>query len=913
MRKSIFFTIVCSLCVLNFGAMAATTRDSANQATRGTTTVRSVAKTNTTTANNTPSVVSRAAVRQQKALNPGTKVAAATENTTIPSECQDAFYGCMDAFCMLDNASGGRCQCSDRITELDQVLEDILKLDDQTYLMATEGVERIQMGEAEEQIIARAKAAGDKVVVEDTAKTKRQSRTLDLSMWNNNIFNMADDDTFDVFDSGDVINTFADKRGDSLYTASAKMCTSQITEACKAYSSMLQLVYAQRIKSDCVGYENSLKAQKIQSQQKLQTAQKALRDAALTEYQNQNKYTTVGDCAIAFTECMQTKAECGTDYTGCVVLAAQENVRNNTAGSRAKQAKIKGAISGADVTLAVSTMNQLVEKKKICESVTKQCVNANKNDAVWELFLRNAAPALKSAELIAEQNLRSSCLPTLAECFKTACKSELGSNDEYDICLSNPEVYKSFCKPQLEPCLEATGGTYDNPTASSLWNGLVALLKSVQVDACTAQVKSCITDVCGKDYSECIGLSVESVGDLCPIDKLTACAQDGKYAYADGTGVNTEAIQEYVAQVAQGLALQIDNALASACQNAANDAMIRVCGDTETCETAQIDLSSLAAMVRPMACRYNNADGTSRTCYPNVAQFGNSDNGCGIYATLVDKPAVSSITYNEEGNFEQDGSSYSQDEFSVASTRQVQNILNGALNRIMNSIESDTKVEYCMKGRNTTNSGFRGFTGVDNSEERTFSNLTSSMRAVVADRLLTSLYTANNELEDRFVDAIDDLNDKIAIRLADPNYGSSCMSSGTGGDGIPVSTVLNVNYEQLCTCDKTPHNAQEEEKNSERANCLTETSKYRWGYNHAGDASDYKYFTNPWLGSRREIVSKEGIYNGVSHICTVRTIKYKCNKSVYWGNSYRCKEYDDGEVMSSYTVDMTKYEPANAQ
>ena len=362
MRKSIFFTMICSLCVLDFVAMAATTREGANVTTRNTTTARSTTQASAST---TPSVVSRAATKQQKALNPGTKVASATENTAIPSECQDAFYGCMDAFCMLDNASGGRCQCSDRITELDQVLEDILKLDDQTYLMATEGVERIQMGEAADSVIARAKAAGDKVVVEEEAKTKRQSRTLDLSLWNSNIFT-TDDNLFDDYDTDNLVSTFADKRGDSLYTASAKMCSAQVPEECRAYGSMLQLVYAQKIKSDCVAYENSLRAQKIQSQQKLQTAQKALRDAALEEYQNQNKYATLGECTIAFTECMQTSAGCGADYTGCVTLAAQENVRNNTAGSRAKQKKIKGAISGADITLAVSTMNQLLGKKPMC-------------------------------------------------------------------------------------------------------------------------------------------------------------------------------------------------------------------------------------------------------------------------------------------------------------------------------------------------------------------------------------------------------------------------------------------------------------------------------------------------------------------------------------------------------------------
>ena len=916
MRKWMFSAIVLSLCVAEFGAFAATSRTAAKGA--GSVVTRSASGTNTTT---TPSVVSRAAT--QKALNTGTKVAAATTNTSVPQECQDAFYGCMDAFCMLDNASGGRCQCSDRIIELDQVLEDILKLDDQTYLMATEGVERIQMGEAADQVISRAKAAGDSVVVKDTAAAKRQKRTLDLSMWNNNIFTVDDDNIFDDADGTDLVSTFADKKGDSLYTASAKMCASQITDSCKSYSSMLQLVYAQKIKSDCTAYENSLRAQKIQSQQKLLTAEKALRDAALEEYQAQNKYATLGECTIAFTECMQTTAGCKTDYTGCVTLAAQENVRNNTAGSIAKQTKIKGAVKGADITLAASTMNQLLDKKVMCESVTKQCINANKNDAVWDAFLRNAAPALKSAELIAEQELRSNCLPNLAECFKNGCRERFSSDEgSYDACLSNPEIYKSLCKVQLEPCLEATGGTYDRPTDSSLWNSLMALLNAMKVDACTAEIKSCLVERCGDDYSECIGLSVEAVGNLCPYQKLTACMTSETYTTA-------ASVREYVAEIAQGLALQVDNALASACQNAVNEAMINVCGDTESCESAVVDLSSLTSVIRPRACTINN-NGEIGTCYANVSAIPSDEANNGFVAALTNRPAISAITYNTNGRFDvASGYTYSA-EFSADSTNRVLSILNGTLNRIMNSIESDVKVKYCLNGRSVP--GFSGFDSISStslnttrsarlpattsSSRRGFPNLTNSIRATVAEYLLSSLYEQNEELEDRFTDNLDTINEQIANR-----FGAAAVASGAGGgyegsgsnDEIPVDSALNAVYEHYCLCDKTPHTA-EEKNNGTDSNCLTQTDPYRWGH---GSGNDYKFFTSNWGGSKYTVTDKRGEYNGTTHRCTVRTVQYTCKKTnglLRSDKNWRCRVggYEQTSVTSSYIVDMTTYAPANA-
>ena len=480
------------------------------------------------------------------------------------------------------------------------------------------------------------------------------------------------------------IDSFANKKGNELYVASAKMCAPQMPAECKNSVSMLQMVYAQRIKSDCMAYENSLKAQKNQSQQKLQTAQKALREAALDEYKNQNKYATTGECAIAFAQCMQTTAECKSDYTGCVTLAAAENVKNNKAGSKAKQTTIKGAVAGADITLAASTLNQLLAKKEMCEHIVKQCVNSNKNDAVWNVFLRNAAPALKSAELIAEQNLRSNCIPTAVDCFKKACKSQFGDGESFDMCLSEPETYKSLCKVELEPCLEATGGSFAKPTQSTLWNGLVAALKALKVDACTNEVKTCLTDRCGEDFSGCIGLDTNSIGNLCPNDKLTACMD--KY--------NPETVKDYVAEIAQGLALQIDNALATACQNAAQEAMIKACGAEDSCDNVNFDLGTVSSLVSVQACQLDNGD-ERKQCYPDVSVFKEDEiylfnytlagtkvksakvgKGGGVYARLMDMPDVSGITLGDDMKFT--GTDLNKKGYKPESTTTLVDILNKA-------------------------------------------------------------------------------------------------------------------------------------------------------------------------------------------------------------------------------------------
>lgn len=960
MRKSLFFTLVLSLCALDFGANAAVTqRSNARGGNNASAQQTATANTNAQPAavsaragnrqkvvNNTApvsgNVSARAGKKQavvnsgaktvssattgkpmtaragstQKVINTGTKVATATENTMVPQECQDAFYGCMDAFCMLDNVSGGRCQCNDKITELDAVLEDILKLDEQTYVMATEGVERIQMGEAEAEIMARAKAAGEKAASGNSAEENRKkSRTLDLSVFDNNIFSEQDDD---VFESQSTQNALLNKKGTALFNETSKLCAAQIPAQCKTYGSMLQLVYAQKIKSDCIAYENSLKAQKNQSQQKLQTAQKALRDAALDEYKNQNRYATVGECVIAFTDCIKTTGECGDDYTGCVTFAAQENLKNDKKGSKAKQTKIKGSKDGADITLAALTMEQLMAKKLICERVTKQCVNANKNDAVWNAFLRNAAPALKSAELIAEQNLRSNCIPTVAKCFTDACKSKFGDNDEsYDMCLSNPETYKSLCKVQLEPCLEATGGDYTNPTKSTLWNGLLAMLNAMKVDACTKEVKDCLLseDRCGADYAGCIGLDTDSIGNLCPDEKLTACMTK----YDKGT------VKDYVAQVAQGLALQIDNSLATVCQNAANEAMIKACGDAESCPNATLDLGTLASLETVQACKWKGDD---TMCLPDISQFTDEEiyvmeytynetdkkitlqrvdgaDGYGIYATLMDKADVSGITFEQMASDVQQSLAQKPETmtmfvsktvanknkgFSQDTTDEVVNVMNGALNRMMEQINNDPKVVYCREGREV-----KGFNGQDlnkSGKQARFSNLTDNIRNIVANELLMQLYTKNIELENKHAKELEEMNSKITEKIAEIAQRR----------GVEVEALIDVQNESDCNAyiyeDHHRTKYREWDKTNKK---FTETDNSKCGTDT---------FKKRHLSCRKikQLTDRIPSYDASTNVCTITTTKYDCTNFRHRIGGGYCDQYDNGTELGTETIQMFKFQ-----
>ena len=744
------------------------TTTTARAATTGRTTVARSATTST--ASSTPVVAARAGATQ-KVINTGTKIAAATENTVVSDACRQKYYGCMDSFCMLDNDSGGRCICSDRNAELDSVLAEIEKLDQQSYQMATTGVERIEMGDAADAAIANATAVADSILNADEEKNER---TLDLSLWN-----VSFDDEEDIFGSTDTMQSAIEgKEGDALYRAVNEVCIAQIPE-CASELSMLQLMYSQQIKSDCSAYENSLKQQKTASAQKLAAAEKALRDAALEQYRSSNKYD-LGQCTVEFKSCMMTTGGCGEDFSQCASVVASDNT--NTSKSTSRQVKnysIKGATT--TIEISASTYDTLVAKKPLCESVTKNCVSVA--DQVWDTFLKEVAPQLKSAELIAEDNARQNCIGSISDCFQKACKDNIDPNDpdgSYDMCLTRPETMLNLCKVPLNACgIDATSA--ETAGQSSIWDYVVARLASMRVDSCTTAVKECLQseDRCGPDYTQCIGLDTDSIMRICPAEKLTGC----QYVYGSEEEITSnDQVYDELYNMVQGIMLNIDNNFMTQCQKALDESMIKVCGDTENCDGLVVDNGAGTRSFKYQVCQYSSIDTKeikwTGKCYDSLDAIPQQElqlpDGQGWAGKLSGTVYWGDISYNPEGegsftpmseyitSLKQAGYTIDEDTRSViedlvygVEIRTLQNAVNSAIS----TIEADPTVQYCMTGREVqgmrtsqseTRQVIRRKTegeGENATNLGRFPNLTKQVRQIIAN---SALKTARENYNKRY-------------------------------------------------------------------------------------------------------------------------------------------------------------------
>ena len=716
--------------------------------------------------------VSNARAAKQSVISTGTKVATATQNTAVDQVCWEKFSGCMDSFCMLDNANGGRCICSDQNAQYDAILEEIQKLDEQSYQMATAGVERIEMGDAADAVISKTNAV-TKNIEKETTKAQSKRPSLDLSAWDVNSIDF-DSEVEDMFSISSDGLSIEGKEGDALYRVSAKLCNAQLPE-CGTQSKMMELMYKQRIRSDCTAYENSLRQQRTQSAQKLAAAQSAMREAALEQYRNANKYD-LGQCTVQFKQCMQTTGGCGDDFSGCVEWSVREGL---VKGTKLGTKTIKGTAS--QIELSAATYDVLLGKKELCMNVTDQCVNVR--DQVWDTFLREVAPQVKSAELMVESDMRTSCISNIAACFQKACRDNIDPNDpdgSYDMCLTRPETLQNACRVEIEPC---EGGI------PNIMDYVRARLASMRVDSCTREFKECLTseDRCGKDYTQCVGLDYDTILKMCPEDKLVGCYNSNK---------PDQDVYDELKTIAQGIFLNIDNNMLKTCQKAVQNKVLEVCGSLSECDAFEDDdIIGTDSLVS-----YKNSNGD--TVIEGLMNYGllkinDSEDNNGINTYDIDHTGFSFLYDTGRDGSVAEKTTLGRIEQRIKSSV---NTVSNKIKQKINVIAADTTIDMCVNGRS---GAWRG--NDSNQSTSRFPHLLDSYELMIFNSGLDKAYENYKAKYDKLVaDALKSQSDdeKAAICTMLANNGETvtcntdedgetrCVTDGTG----TLSSIIEQMY-----------------------------------------------------------------------------------------------------------------------
>ena len=686
-------------------------------------------------------------VSKQSAIQKGTTVRTKTAATGLYDQaCYDAYYGCMDQFCISENESGGSCACSDSSIEYEKQFAEIQEILVEAERISTVEVEKVKAGAQADIIFTGSRQYdenGNLVDVDDLAKadTKEQKRADLMALWESS-YGDEDEDVF-----GNSVDDISDLVGDALYRAAEEICLEQVPADCADDMTLLRNMYSRQIVSDCKGFENSLVTKKAEADLALANANADVRAALKESFDEANKYD-LGQCMVQFKKCMQTEDACGENWENCVSVIASENMQNNKADSTAGT-KV-ATVEKYDIT--ASTMEILDSKRTICENVLGQCMAVR--DMVWPAFLREAAPTIKVAETAAESKFRQSCLTDISNCIQKACKDDIVGKgvETMDACLSRPDMARSFCKVEIDPC---------ERMEPLIWGYVVDKLAAMRVDACTQEVKDCFTadTRCGENFQNCIGMDYDYIHDICPIDSLVVCKAN-----------NPNFTMDDLDSMLMGLYLNIDNSALDQCQELVDRKMAEVCGSTTDCNKFATDDTIGTGSLRAQK------DGTVYRV-TGMISFGSIKMGDASGRTMdAGKDATVTLGAGEIGvqeyleQIRERNANVENADAIIATIEEELNNIAGTINRTIEMIESDPEIQFCVNGRDLSQ-----ITGKANQKTTgRFPNLLNQVKmqiAVSAMRQAQDNYNQkfNKAVVDATKDASADMAQYMCQRLAATN------------------------------------------------------------------------------------------------------------------------------------------------
>ena len=705
------------------------------------------------------------AAKRQAAINLGTKVRGRTEATGVYNqECYDAYYGCMDQFCIVDNEMGGSCNCNDDIKKYESALNDIKNMLAEAERISTEEVEKVQAG-ANADIIFKGTRQYDKdgnVIANNATKKKDE---IKKNMWS--AF-YEDEDEEEIDD--DLLDTISGKSGNELYSAAHTLCKQQMDASCAKDLSLFTQMYSRQIASDCRGLANSIDQKKSEAKTALNEANRAVRSALKESLEESNRYDR-GTCMVEYKKCMKSEDACGSDWGQCVFTIASENMQNN-ASTSVRGTKV-ATVKTYDIT--PSTMEILESKRFICEKVLDSCVAVR--NLIWDDFLREAAPTIRLAEQNIESKKRQSCLGDISDCIQKACKDDIVGKGEatMDACLARPDMARSFCKIQLDPC---------ERMEPQIWDYVKSKLAAMRVDACTQEVKDCFTseDRCGTDFANCIGMDYNYIHDICPIDKLVVCKQ-----------ANPDFKMSDLDSMLMGLYLNIDNKALDNCQNLAEEKMVELCGSTTDCNSFATDEFLGTSSIK------SQKDGATYRV-TGMISFGKIKMGDAM-GTVKDGGKV--LKPGEIGvqDYVKEIKSKNKDvkdaDAIITSIEDELNNIAGTINRAISLIESDQKIQYCVNGRDLsqikgTSRNSRGKKVTEKTEAR-FPNLLNQYRVMIG---MAALRRAQDNYNKKVNTAISEATQGASADVAQYmcNKIASSETFSSSGNEINEQTPLVAPY-----------------------------------------------------------------------------------------------------------------------
>lgn len=466
------------------------------------------------------------------------------------AQCRESYATCMDQMCANANDTYRRCFCSERFTQIRNT-ENAL---DQAMIMLQQfqdnNLNAVDKTAAEVNAMYTA-TVGEEAIKRDTSASAQLLNNIDdllsgkkpaASQSNtSNSMTALDLDITSTFDNGDIWSSndnsiFATQEqdmstmeGSALFNAAQKQCVRLTQNNCEndAVFNMTKSSYNILIAQDCNAYEKTLDKKKETVTQAIRTAEKYLREARLEEYRSHNS-ADVNECLTKVRTAMLSETACGEDYKRCldptgayISAATGEPIYSPRLFALEKTISLNGMNSGqmADILAENKSYENFLENYR--KYVTRELDTCRDiSDFVWTEFKRTAIIEIAQAQSAKLEEVRSSCVSTIAECYDTQsdqlvdfADDDTSKNTSVTAGALGRYTAASLCKEKVTACatLYAPAGSNadckfdgrghligdgNNCGLQSLLNYVKAVDSINVADKCDKAIEKYLTDLC---------------------------------------------------------------------------------------------------------------------------------------------------------------------------------------------------------------------------------------------------------------------------------------------------------------------------------------------------------------------------------------------------------------------------------
>lgn len=479
--------------------------------------------------------------------------------------CRESYATCMDQMCANANDTYRRCFCSDKFLKFRGVEESL----DEAMIMLQQfqdnNLEAIDKTAAEvnamysasigEAAIKRDTSASAKLLDNITKLLSGGGSNSTVSNTNNSIgildldFSVDFDDVwsdggFSLFDTGN--QDLSTLEGTALFNAAQRQCTRLTQNQCEnnAVFTMSRSSYNILISQDCNTYEKALNKKKETVAQAVRTAEKYLREARLEEYRAHNSMD-VNECLARVRTAMLSDTACGENYKRCldptgayISATTGDPIYSPRLFMLEKTISLPGVTTNNELNTDILGANGVYEKflDGYRQYVSQQLDTCRSiADFVWSEFKRNAIIEIAQAQSNKIEEVKASCVDTIAECYDTQSQSivNLGSKKTATTAGAlGRYTARDMCREKVNACAalySSTGCKIGNDGHVTNWEecGLKSLTKYVEtvddlmvVEKCKAAVDNYLKDLCTPDDGayeypyNCKGLTKSRLSEL---------------------------------------------------------------------------------------------------------------------------------------------------------------------------------------------------------------------------------------------------------------------------------------------------------------------------------------------------------------------------------------------------------------